>query len=248
MEAHVSRQHGRSARRPELSEEKSMNAVLTKFAVSGDEVLLAGIPPPVEASCASGVENRPRWAEDASPGGLLALAQSLRGSSNEDGLSLAAQLRERYPPGSVVVLLVSEQPDGAIRTAGVKEAERAQVSWPSLAEVNTWHIPPSGPRDSLPSVVGHSAEPAAAFEPEARMPTARSLGLTRRQLEVLALMAQGKPNKLICRELDLAEGTVKCHVSAILRALEVGSRTQAALKATRLGLGVDRGRVDAARP
>ena len=51
-------------------------------------------------------------------------------------------------------------------------------------------------------------------------------------------MAQGKPNKLICRELHLAEGTVKCHVSAILRALEVGSRSQAALKAARLGLGV----------
>lgn len=224
-----------------------MNAVVTEFAVSGDEVLLAGIPQPVKASGLNGAENRPTWGEDQSSAGLLALAESLRVNGNGDSLSLAAQLRERYPPGSVVVLLVSEQPDGAIRTAGVKEAERAQVSWPSLAEVNTWHVPPSGPRDSLPSVVGHSAEPAASFEPEARIPTARSLGLTRRQLEVLALMAQGKPNKLICRELDLAEGTVKCHVSAILRALEVGSRTQAALKATRLGLGVDRGRVDAPR-
>lgn len=53
--------------------------------------------------------------------------------------------------------------------------------------------------------------------------------LTERQQEVLALMAQGKSNKLICRELGVAESTVKIHVSAILRALMVTTRTQAAI-------------------
>jgi DNA-binding NarL/FixJ family response regulator len=44
-------------------------------------------------------------------------------------------------------------------------------------------------------------------------------GLTDCQMEVLALMMQGKSNKAICRVLDLSEPTVKSHVSAILRAL-----------------------------
>ena len=67
-------------------------------------------------------------------------------------------------------------------------------------------------------------------------PDAASLGLTGRQLEVLGLLMQGKNNKLICRALDLAEPTVKNHVSAILKALGVSSRTEAVLAVTRLGL------------
>jgi DNA-binding NarL/FixJ family response regulator len=52
-----------------------------------------------------------------------------------------------------------------------------------------------------------------------RKVTAADLGLTERQMEVLALMMQGKSNKAICRVLDLAEPTLKIHVSAVLRAL-----------------------------
>jgi DNA-binding NarL/FixJ family response regulator len=61
------------------------------------------------------------------------------------------------------------------------------------------------------------------------------LGLTGRQLDVLALMMQGKSNKLICRQLELAEPTVKNHVSAILKALKVNNRTEAVVAATALG-------------
>ncbi|HUP94487.1 MAG TPA: LuxR C-terminal-related transcriptional regulator [Burkholderiales bacterium] len=63
-----------------------------------------------------------------------------------------------------------------------------------------------------------------------------SLALTQRQAQVLALLVQGKPNKLICRELGLAAGTVKIHVTAILRALNVSNRTQAVIEASRRGL------------
>jgi DNA-binding NarL/FixJ family response regulator len=52
-------------------------------------------------------------------------------------------------------------------------------------------------------------------------------------------MVQGKPNKLICRDLRLSEGTVKVHVSAILRALRVHSRTQAVAELARRGISVD---------
>lgn len=62
------------------------------------------------------------------------------------------------------------------------------------------------------------------------------LGLTDRQSDVLRLILRGLPNKLIGRQLQLAEGTVKVHVSAVLRALGVRNRTQAVLAASRLGV------------
>jgi DNA-binding NarL/FixJ family response regulator len=60
--------------------------------------------------------------------------------------------------------------------------------------------------------------------------------LTRRQLEVLALLCEGLPNKLICRKLDISAGTVKAHISSILRELGVGSRLQAVVEARRRDL------------
>jgi DNA-binding NarL/FixJ family response regulator len=66
-----------------------------------------------------------------------------------------------------------------------------------------------------------------------------ALGLTARQADVLRLLARGMPNKLICRDLTLSEGTVKVHVSAILKALRVRSRTEAIAALARRGISVD---------
>jgi len=66
-----------------------------------------------------------------------------------------------------------------------------------------------------------------------------ALGLTQRQSDVLQLLAQGKPNKLICRDLRLSEGTVKVHVSAILRALNVHTRAQAIAELARRRVATD---------
>lgn len=63
--------------------------------------------------------------------------------------------------------------------------------------------------------------------------------LTARQLEVLALLCEGLPNKLICRRLNISAGTVKAHISSILRELGVGSRLQAVVWARRRGLVSD---------
>ena len=49
-------------------------------------------------------------------------------------------------------------------------------------------------------------------------------------------MGQGKPNKIIARELDLSEGTVKLHVTSILKALNVTNRTGAVITGRNLGL------------
>ena len=60
--------------------------------------------------------------------------------------------------------------------------------------------------------------------------------LTPRQLDVLALLLLGRPNKLIARELGLTEGTVKIHIAAILRTLGASNRTEAVVRARELGL------------
>ena len=64
----------------------------------------------------------------------------------------------------------------------------------------------------------------------------RKLGLSDRQTEMLRLILRGMSNQLIGRQIKLAKGAVKVHVSAVLRALGVRNRTQAVLAANRLGL------------
>jgi len=61
-----------------------------------------------------------------------------------------------------------------------------------------------------------------------------SLGLTSRQTEVLALLLKGQSNKLIARALNLSVETIKDHVAAVLRSLNVSSRTQAVLAVSRI--------------
>ena len=61
-------------------------------------------------------------------------------------------------------------------------------------------------------------------------------GLTARQMEVLRHLADGKPNKDIAHEMNLAEGTVKIHVAAVFQTLHVNSRLEAVRVGQRLGL------------
>jgi DNA-binding NarL/FixJ family response regulator len=62
-------------------------------------------------------------------------------------------------------------------------------------------------------------------------------GLSEREKEVLDLLVEGLPNKLIARRLEISEKTVKSHLTRIFRELDVTDRTQAALWAERRGLG-----------
>lgn len=62
------------------------------------------------------------------------------------------------------------------------------------------------------------------------------LGLTPRQAEVLSLLAQGKSNEAIAKQLGISVGVVKLHVNAIFKALNVQSRTEAVLIAVRYGV------------
>lgn len=64
----------------------------------------------------------------------------------------------------------------------------------------------------------------------------KAAGLSDRQLEVLLKVVQGKPNKVIAREMNLAEGTIKAHLATAFRMLDVSNRTEAVFKAAQLGL------------
>ena len=107
------------------------------------------------------------------------------------------------------------------------------------------YIPPEilGPRklgETEPLPQGGSA----VAKPQA---SPADLGLTERQIDVLALMMQGKSNKAICRLLELAEPTVKSHVTAILKTLGVSNRTEAVLAASARGWELGAGQRTARR-
>jgi len=77
--------------------------------------------------------------------------------------------------------------------------------------------------------------PAHASAPVGGGDASRQL-LTPRQFEVLDLLCQGLPNKVIGRRLNLSENTVRGHVQAVLAALQVSSRSEAGFAARRRGL------------
>ena len=86
----------------------------------------------------------------------------------------------------------------------------------------------------LPRMLMGRREQSSSPVSQSRGPVARSEqldGLTKRQREVLALLAQGKPNIEIARDLGVSEKTVRFYISAILKSLKVANRTQAALLA-----------------
>ena len=153
------------------------------------------------------------------------------------GLDLLAQLRRDFPLLPVVVLSATH--DRA--TVGAAMAAGAQGY---IAKTST----PDELLDAVRTVLegGRSVTSRiAALAPTVGGIAGEALGLTHRQADVLRLLLQGKPNKLICRDLSLSEGTVKVHVSAILRALNVHNRTQVVIELARRGVRLD---THAARP
>ncbi|PIT81335.1 hypothetical protein B9Z40_11405 [Limnohabitans sp. 15K] len=88
------------------------------------------------------------------------------------------------------------------------------------------YIPPE-------ALLKSAAKPQAVLKPAVSLD---SLGLTNRQVDVLRLLLKGMSNKLISRQIDLAEATVKIHIRGILRALNVTTRTEALVKLTEMGV------------
>lgn len=183
---------------------------------------------------------------------LALLDLGLPDCAGQDGL---ARLREERPDLPVVV--VSGTSDAETIVGALDLGAMGFIPKTSSREVilNAVRLVASGgvfvPVEALKarSSFGRTAasEAATAPLPVARAPaspgtatlTPAELGLTPRQGDVLSLVLKGLPNKLIARKLDIAEGTVKAHVSAVLQALNVSTRTQALIAATRLGLRLE---------
>lgn len=141
-----------------------------------------------------------------------------------------------YVPPEAIRPLEAALPERPIR-ADEASARSASAIARGLAAPATAATPmhsPPGP------AAGAAFAPSSALaaQPAASAPGthARDLGLTERQIDVLRLLLRGLPNKLICRDLSLAEGTVKVHISAVLRALGARNRTQAVVAANRIRL------------
>jgi DNA-binding NarL/FixJ family response regulator len=75
---------------------------------------------------------------------------------------------------------------------------------------------------------------------QSRPVTPADLRLSERQAQVLYLILQGMSSKLIAKELGLSLSTVRAHTTAILRGLNVTTRTQAVIAASKLGIRFDR--------
>lgn len=148
-----------------------------------------------------------------------------------DGLAGLRLLRARCPAVPVVILSGSEEPADVRQALDAGALGFIPKSSTSQVMLNALRLVLSGGMYLPPSYLERA-------QSGMRVPLAASsvgsLGLTPRQLDVLRLLGQGHSNKEIARVLQLAEGTVKLHISAILRALGVDNRTRAVVAAARL--------------
>lgn len=146
--------------------------------------------------------------------------------------------RIRYP--AVPVVVISAATDQQTVLAAIAAGAAGYIPKSSSNEVmlNALRLVLAGGRYVPPEALSRSGGDNATSlrSRHAKALSIETLGLSARQAEVLKLIARGASNKVMCRELGLAERTVKAHVTAIFRALQVTSRTQAAIEASKLGL------------
>ncbi len=146
------------------------------------------------------------------------------------GMQGITQFRSRFPDIPLVVLSASESPHD-IRSAleagalgYIPKASSTAVMLAALRQVLAGDI-------YVPTGLGNGGlHPVAPADFE----DLHQSGLTARQLEVARLLTQGCPNKAIAGMLTMSESTVKVHIAAIFRALEVTNRTEAVLAIQRL--------------
>lgn len=178
---------------------------------------LPGLPGLIEARNAA--EARRALASDPDIG-LVLLDLAL---PDADGLEFLAEIRAGYPLTGVAIVSASERP----------EAVRAALDAGAVG-----YIPKSSERDvlvgALSVVLAGGVYMPAALLDAARQPPVP--GLTARQQDVAALLAKGLTNKEIASVLGIGAGTVKTHVAAILRELDVTNRTEAVMELVERGL------------
>ncbi|RST50629.1 response regulator transcription factor [Variovorax sp. MHTC-1] len=162
-----------------------------------------------------------------------------------DGQAHVDEIRRRHPAVPVIVLSGYEDP--AIMRSALERgvlgfipkaySPEVMLSAVRLVLAGGVYVPPMMLAAVPPGIV--AGVPAEASQRASAAASAQTLEhlrnvLTERQVEVLQLLSQGKPNKLIGRALGISEGTVKIHLAAIFRALNVRNRTEAVVAAQSL--------------
>jgi DNA-binding NarL/FixJ family response regulator len=155
-------------------------------------------------------------------------------------LSLLEEIRASRPETPVVVLSANDGRDIVLGAIDAGAMGFISKRTPTAVLINALRLVLAGsvyvPPQVLKSVPESPPIQGLTKAPGKGPLTPADIGITDRQADVLALLVQGKPNKVICRELSLAEGTVKTHIAAILRVLNVSNRTQALFSLSRLGV------------
>ncbi len=155
-----------------------------------------------------------------------------------NGLSHIEQVRKEHPSLPVVVLSGSEDADLMRRLLDLGVLGFIPKAYSPDVMLSAVRLVLSGGVYIPPMMLGQvsAAVPAAVTPAMASPESIDSLRriLTERQVDVLRLLSQGKPNKLIARDLGISEGTVKIHLAAIYRALNVRNRTEAVVASRKL--------------
>ena len=153
---------------------------------------------------------------------------------DRDGFAVLADLRKQHATVSVVVLSAFHDRANVLKALDLGALGFIPKSSPREVMVNALRLVFSGGIYIPPEALVRAEPKEAKLAPQ-RPVSPADLGLTERQVEVLALMMQGKSNKAISRLLDVAEPTVKHHVTAVLKALNVTNRTEAVIAVGSLG-------------
>ncbi len=198
---------------------------------AGLKHLVEGLEDEVSVVEADSFEDAARLASEHKDLDLIILDLLMPDSDPFTGLR---ELRETVPTVPVVVLSVLEQRRDVIRAIElgamgyIPKAATGDEIIKALQHVLDGDI--FVPRALLDTRIKRA--PAADVSPAAQADSRRLVEtLTQRQREVFDLLAQGKSNPEIARELGVSAHTVRIHISAILRALGVSNRTQAAVLA-----------------
>lgn len=154
------------------------------------------------------------------------------------GLSVLKSLREKHPAVAVVVISASSDRENVTRALDHGALGFIPKSSSNEVLASALRLVLAGGIYVPPEILGRSTAEPVAPPIAAGHRTPAEIGLTERQAQILSLIMKGKSNKLICRELDIAESTVKNQITAIMKALNVTSRTQAVLVVNQLGLNL----------
>ena len=160
---------------------------------------------------------------------------------DKDGFSALAELRELYPAISIVVVSALQDREYVMKALDLGALGYIPKSAEPDVMLGALRLVFSGGIYIPPQILSHHEMPHSPPRPSrpASLPASfEAFGLTDRQRDVLALVMQGKSNKMISRTLNLAEPTVKNHVTAILKALNVSNRTEAVIAVNQLGLKI----------